>query len=225
MISNKFRCIFVHIPKTAGTSISKKLGAFEELKRGVQDHRSIKEIEPLNLRDWLRIISQGRFIKNEKLLFDKIIRNRIVRRMDFPTLYQYENYFKFTFVRNPWARVFSWYNKVLMDPITRNRLGVMEDCSFTDFIKNHMNHWGLRPQTWWIKDWKNEIPLNFIGRFENLNHDFHHVCEILGIKDNKLPHLIPGNSETYLHFYDQELIQIVANIYAEEIELFGYKFP
>ena len=225
MISHTYKCIFVHIPKTAGTSISKKLGSFEELKRGVQDHRTIKEVEPLNLIDWSQIVLKRRFVTDGKLLFDRVIRNQYIRRMDIPTQDQYHNYFKFTFVRNPWARVFSWYNNVLRDPIKRNRLGVLEDCSFPNFVKNHMDTWGLRPQTWWIKDWKNEIPLDFIGRFENLNEDFHHVCDVLGIENCELPHLIAGNTASYIESYNQELSQIVADLYAEEIKLFGYTFP
>jgi hypothetical protein len=46
MISHEYKCIFVHIPKTAGSSIEQKLGWFDELKWGVQDHRTIREIEP-----------------------------------------------------------------------------------------------------------------------------------------------------------------------------------
>ena len=47
MISHKHKCIYIHIPKTAGTSIEYKFGHFKELKRGVQDHRTIGEMEPV----------------------------------------------------------------------------------------------------------------------------------------------------------------------------------
>ena len=42
MISHKhkYKCIFIHIPKCAGTSIEKALGHFELYNgRGRQDHR------------------------------------------------------------------------------------------------------------------------------------------------------------------------------------------
>ena len=45
MISHKYKCIFIHLPKCAGTSIESALGHFENLRPGVQDHRSIRMIE------------------------------------------------------------------------------------------------------------------------------------------------------------------------------------
>ena len=46
MISHKHKCIFIHIPKYAGTSIEQALGHFDNYSgRGGQDHRSIRVIE------------------------------------------------------------------------------------------------------------------------------------------------------------------------------------
>lgn len=45
MISKEHSCIFIYNFKTGGTSIERKLGHFDELKRDVQDHRTIKDIE------------------------------------------------------------------------------------------------------------------------------------------------------------------------------------
>ena len=66
MVSNKHKCIFVHIIKTGGTSIDK-------LFRGRTGHK---------------------FAKNYK----KDVGNK-----------KWNNYFKFTFVRNPWDKMVSQY--------------------------------------------------------------------------------------------------------------------
>lgn len=65
---DNLKCIFVHIPKTAGISISRSI--FGNLGGG---HTKIRDYE---------------------LIFSA---------KDF------NNYFKFTFVRNPWDRIFSAY--------------------------------------------------------------------------------------------------------------------
>ena len=46
MISHEHKCIFIHIPKCAGTSIESALGHLDgHAGRGGQDHRSIRTIE------------------------------------------------------------------------------------------------------------------------------------------------------------------------------------
>jgi hypothetical protein len=48
MISKRYKAIFIHIEKTGGTSIEKKLGLFKTLKRGVQDHNKITYYEHMS---------------------------------------------------------------------------------------------------------------------------------------------------------------------------------
>jgi len=191
-ISHKFKCIFIHIPKTAGTSIERKLDLYGR-KRGQQDHRTIREIKTT--------------------ISDSIFRK----------------YFKFTFVRNPWARVFSWYKNVMLDEIHRGTLGIpSEDYPFKDFLKVHLDKISgfmpLKPQMHWIKDDKGNIPLDFIGKFENLEKDFSYVCDVLNIENKRLPKLIVGDNRHYSKYYDKEMKRSVAKKYAEEIIYFGYKF-
>ena len=47
MISDKFRCIFIHIPKNAGTSIESKICSEEGSENLLPDHRTIMDLEPL----------------------------------------------------------------------------------------------------------------------------------------------------------------------------------
>ena len=74
MISDEYKCIFIHIPKTAGTSIENSLGHFKELQRGVQDHRPINDIEPLSLHDVVKSLLRPELSmlkKNiKKVIFD-----------------------------------------------------------------------------------------------------------------------------------------------------------
>jgi hypothetical protein len=223
MISHEYKCIFIHIPKTAGTSIEHRLGHFQKLERGVQDHRTIREIEPLSTFEFMRMFLTQPLMPSRKTFVKQHIKNKLFRNRSVSPQ-QYNSYFKFTFVRNPWGRVFSWYKNVIRDDFHRKTKGVSDTCSFEEFISNHMNQWALRPQLFWIVENNGKIPLDFIGRFERLEIDFSHVCDILGIRDKTLPKMLVGDGQHYTKFYDDEMKEIVANKYAEEIDLFKFRF-
>jgi hypothetical protein len=218
MISHQYKCIFIHIPKTAGTSIEQKLGHFAELKRGVQDHRPISQIEPVYWRDLARpclgLDSSTLMLQIKKAIKDKQANIR----------HCYNTYFKFSFVRNPWARVFSWYKNVMRDEHHKKRFGVSDNCSFKYFLMNHMDQWELKPQLFWLIDKKGNIPLDFIGRFEKLKDDFNFVAHKIGLKNKDLPKLIAGDGQHYIQFYDTEMENLIYNRYKHEIDYFNFKF-
>ena len=220
MISHEYKCIFVHIPKTAGSSIEQKLGWFDKLEWGVQDHRTIREIEPKPKTDiyydifhHLCNLKPGKAYNEISVLKNQPLSHR-----------QYKNYFKFSFVRNPWSRVFSWYKNVMRDERQRLSKGISAEISFKDFMLNYGEHWALKSQFHWLENSKGEIPFDFIGRYEDLNEDFGFVCDQLGIKDKTLPELLKANNPKYSLAFDSDLIDIVHKRYDKEIDYFRYKF-
>ncbi len=204
MISHKYRVIFIHIPKTAGTSIEKQLGHFTEFRPGVQDHRTIYEIEK----------SLG---KKYYFLMPWKKHSGLTRR-------QFQRYFKFTFVRNSWSRAYSWYKNVMYDELHQRNLGITLPCSFKRFLTDYGEQWALRSQLDWIINEQGEIVMDFVGRFERLQEDFNHVCDVIGLKDKELPWLVGGGGPHYTEAYDEETRAIVAERYKKEIEQFGFQF-
>ena len=163
---------------------------------------------------------------------------------DFLDMYpDNHDYFRFSFVRNPWDRMVSLYF-YLDKQIDLN-------ATFEEYIKKLNNkNWlfdtnssveklnidrqnGLRegtpaelPQFGWLintKDTENQC-MNFIGKFENLQEDFDTICDKIGIPKQQLPHKNATKHKHYTEYYDDETRSIVAEKYAKDIEYFGYKF-
>lgn len=111
---------------------------------------------------------------------------------------RYSHYFKFCFVRNPWDRIVSLYsNKVLDTPITKGTfINGLEKClakypvfyagmSFDQFVRSicaipdKKADVHFRSQYTFIAGRKNHIPMDFIGKFEQLEEDFLTVCDAI----------------------------------------------
>ena len=217
MVSHQHRCIFIHIPKTAGSSIEKELGHFQTISHDVQDHRTVRELEPFAMRH----LGQGLVGKDPYLL--KRLRNRLGGEVTASSR-QYREYFKFTFVRNTWARTFSWYRNVMTNEQFMAERGIDAEIGLKQFLIEHPDEWGARSQLYWIENSEGNVPLDFIGRFESLEQDWRQVGKILGFEDRPLPHLVVGEGRKYVDFYDQGTIDLVAERYHREIEMFGFKF-
>lgn len=79
------------------------------------------------------------------------------------------------------------------------------------------------PQWFFICDRDDVAGVDFLGRFENLEADWRHVCmEVLGYPC-ELPHVRAGRHPDYRTCYDDETWEIAGRVYARDIELLGYE--
>ena len=128
----------------------------------------------------------------------------------------WNDYFKFTFVRNPFDKIVSQYHY--------NRYGFgFEDATFKEYIQAWFAGKEISRHPQLNSSYINE-KLDFIGRFENLQEDFNIVCDKIGIPQQELPHKNESKHKHYTKYYDDETRKIVAEKYAKDIERFGYKF-
>lgn len=218
MIDEKRRFIFIHIPKTAGTSIEKSFGHFDALERGSQDHRTIREIKALKFLELPGLVSQNGLFEGARELRSLL---RYPNRVDHST---FSSYYKFAFVRNPWARVYSWYKNVMRDELHRKSRNIEKDCSLYRFLTEYGWQTELRSQLTWLKGRSGEIEVDFIGRFEYLQQDIDIVTSDMNIDRIQIPHMLKGEVDDYRLKYDNKTRELVARVYAEEIEFFSYSF-
>lgn len=199
MINHSKKIIFIAIPKTGTKTIEKALGNFA-------DGHCHEKASQLKLK----------FGENT-----------------------FNQYFKFCFARNPWDKIlseFKFMKKRLGEhksgtlKINNNpnwpELGLLDKMDFKTFIIGGFGKkWILPPSNlYWIIDSAGQIVVDFVGKFETLQKDFNFVCEKIGTPKQQLPHKNKTKHKHYTEHYDDETRQIVTEIYAEDIERFGYKF-
>jgi hypothetical protein len=75
------------------------------------------------------------------------------------------------------------------------------------------------PQVRWLED----IKIDFIGRFENLDNDLKSIKHKIGISELEIPKKNISKRRNTLTYYCQESLDIVEDIYREDFDAFSYE--
>lgn len=141
-----------------------------------------------------------------------------------------DDVFKFTFVRNPWDRFVSIYNYCVKGSDVYRCRNVEQEVSFELFcdIRATGLHIG-NPFVWNIhyraqSDFIDLNDIDFIGRFENIQHDFDRVCECIGLEQIELQKVNCTDRMNYIEYYNDRTRDIIYNVYRNDIKHFGYEF-
>lgn len=207
MISDKYKCIHIHIPKCAGSSIDCAL----------------------NNKD-----GNG-FVKRKKMWRQHVTANETKKH--YASEKQWNEYFKFTIVRNPFERLVSSYNFVCSkaQPSDSRDLLLFKHFVFrTGPFKKKLNpnlthyrgnrYHQIKPSVEYIYE-NNNLLVDYVGRFENLENEWDFICEKLGT-NIKLPHRNKNNRKDkhYRDYYNDETKDFVSQTYKKDLEIFGYEF-
>lgn len=131
---------------------------------------------------------------------------------------KWNEYYKFSIVRNPWDRMVSVYS----NRKKWNNEDSTENIEFEDWMLS-LNYYKEFNQLKWITNPKSEIIVDFVGRFERLEYDFQKVCRKIGVK-KALPHKNKSEHQPYQCYYTDKTKKLIEEYCAEEIEMFGYRF-
>lgn len=203
MISHRKRFIFVHIPKSGGTSVTWALRKF-----GIWQHNA-DQFESI-------------YYKHAKASDLKRMLNS-----------EFDHYFKFTVVRNPWDWAVSNYafNRGLHGVFLRHT-----DLAETPKIPGWAADWGFKKWLrWWIDtcspqqstlltDASGRLLVDKVIRFEELAAEFPRLCLRLRIFPRRLPHLYKNEARgRYTDYYDDETSGWIAQHFATDVRNFGYR--
>lgn len=220
IISNTHRAIFVHVPKTAGTSIT---ALFEPALRwndlvlggtafGERLEAAYKERFGLNKHMWARDI------------------RRVVGHEVWTTSYT------FAIVRHPYQRLVSFYNwqkaavsraaedsPIWSWPATE---AYRRSGSFSEFIR-HETFLAARvgkPQAEWVCDEQGHCIVDFVGRFEQLEAAIDTIATRLGLASVRLGMHNASGAECppgkLLH--DEADYEFLHDVYRRDFDMFGY---
>tara|TARA_B100000767_G_scaffold28522_1_gene24723 strand:+ start:382 stop:1050 length:669 start_codon:yes stop_codon:yes gene_type:complete len=144
------------------------------------------------------------------------------------------DFFSFTFVRNPFDRLYSTYKFLENGGINKQdeiafQTHFAKFTSFEDFVMNGLNKsmiyqvTHLIPQYEYLCDWNGKVIVDFVGRFESLVKDVKRLSEHL-TKEIKLNNLNKTSKVDYTEVYTDEMIKKVKNIYKKDLRIFNYSF-
>jgi hypothetical protein len=194
--NDKTKSIFIHIPKTAGISISKTLYG--------ENKGHTKSLH---------------FQKYDEMKFDR--------------------YYKFAFVRNPWDRFVSafyylkkggrnkqdknWSDKYIEEDESLGHFIIRLD-KYQSFRLKVLRHQHFEPQINYLKDKSENLNIDFIGRFENLNNDFQRITDELQVSVKLKQININKEKDHYKIYYNDQTKDIIGRIYAEDIKTLNYQW-
>ena len=192
IVSTK-KYVFIKVFKTGGTSILNGMLSNDSSARRIQR------------------------IRDGQITFH--IESSWMKENTFPELgLNWDEYFKFGFVRNPWDRELSnyFYNSGTLKP--------PKDISFKEWLNINLRKDGLihdhnTPQCHYLTD------VDYIARFENYDEEVKYIFNRIGVPMPKpLMHFFKTGHEPYWKYYDDVDIMKVHQWYEKDIEMYNYGF-
>ncbi len=227
-IVKNMKILYTRLPKNASTSIQQLL-----IQKGF-DYVENKQTPPNNI-----IIEPLRLIRNNTIPPSSLDGNLY---KEYSKILNTDDYYKTTFVRNPWDRAVSSWEFLLRHP-TRDKTGSKRTSSdfsrkygivtFENFLhllkkegfKNlsDRDKWHITPQFDSLS-LNGELMYDFIGRFENLNEDIFKAFKLINITKNEIPYLMKSNHRPYKDHYNDNCVNLVGELFKSDIDNFGYSY-
>lgn len=214
IISRGRRYIFVHIPKTGGTALTRALEA-----RAMKDDILISDTPKARARRGRLhgLQAKGRLWKHATLAdIDGLV-----------TPEDLAGFFTVTLVRNPWDRVVSYYHWLCVQGFAHPAVGLAKSNDFSGFLNHPQTRTSLSlwPAAAYMRDATGVERASLYIRAEHLAADIAPFEAHLGFR---LPPLARINASDrnrdWRGYYSDADAALVAAVCAPDIARFGYRF-
>jgi hypothetical protein len=224
LINHKYKFIFIHIPKNAGTSMRGVFGALENTESYdmPNPHINIKQLEKNLLNPNLPTTHNSR---------RHITTSELKENMEN----SWNDYFKFAFIRNPFERLVSFYHFYKTKQFQQWRPNhkmtkEVNSYTFSEWVQHRKVQQKSKkvpifklPQTHWTDAGENQL-VDYIGRYENIEEDYKYVLDKLKIKYEPLPLYNKSYHNSCDEYYDDYTISVAKWWYKSDIDRFNYTY-
>lgn len=212
ILSHGRKYIFIHVPKTGGTSMALALES-----RAMKDDIMLGDTpKARRRRNRVRdVTTAGRLWKHSTLAdIDGLV-----------TPEQISSYFTFTMVRNPWDRIVSYYHWLRTQSFDHPAVRLAQSHDFSTFLNHPHTRLSLSaaPYAFYMTDLRGRERCAAYIRLEHLQEDAQPLWEHLGFR-LELDHVNRSDRGDYRQYYSDQDAATLADICAQDIARFGYCF-
>lgn len=205
--------IFVHIPKTGGTSMALVLEAkarADDIMLG-DTPKAVKRRKRVN-----GVQAAGRLWKHSTL------RDIVGLRTEA----QIAEARVFTVVRNPWDRAVSYYHWLRAQNFDHPAVGLAQGLAFSDFVNHPQTTASLKasPYGSYVTDAQGREQCDLFVRLEHLDEDLPKLEALIGCKLGAFPHDNRSDRSDYRDAYSAKDQALLGEIAAQDIARFNYQF-
>lgn len=206
MLSTKHNTLFVHIPKCGGTSVESAIW---------EEHEKTEE----NL--WMGFLDQF----HNKFQTGGLQHLKAIQIRQYVGRKKFDSLFKFSIVRNPFARIVSQYLYMGSRADLREYIGMNVDDSFLSYLHKiqKRSHVQWQQQVSFLYDYKGNLLVDLIIPLEQIDDLPDLLRKHTPINIQSIPRTNTHTAKyNYKDYLCEDSVAIISDLYLEDFEAFNY---